>query len=649
MASSEGPASLSPKAYVKLQTPHKFFKVGRVFQSDSKLIYVVVREGYSSSTCCELRFLGQSNNIDRNLPNIATLSLPDSPTKTSDGQYQLILECPLDEVLPLYYFDYSKWLVVSHQSQVYKIGRVDRKSIKSLEATFAAASTPFDTVTSTTVESTGTQTTEMESTGTQTTEMGSTEMGSTEMESTEMESTEMKSTEMETSSLRTPALYSKPSSTNEATSPAEINHAMISGHKMNRRSKRTGPTKWSPWEYNMDRRAYVTFRINKYGKKEYQLGSECSPPPEGLVEGSDDASSTSYELQLKGEEEISQERNIFMALGTSEKPSPQCATMAAVDNSRYMHYGIPGYYGYGGLPVTTSPPNTASLSVSTDHPSTSLPSRYPTFGYYVPQLENAELALSHTSKSLIDAPTNQDFGGRQTGTDKLPPKPLWKEFQIRSSSDFKPGHARVPFLLVLRILIAWLQILKVVWTEPEGHSRSRQKEKANFQVTGPSKYGERAYTSIRRFIIIKSYEGHSTCLPILTYGHRGTAKPGVKPDHHAIIYSRGRLSSMVSEEQELVNEPIRIEMNSPRHTLDSMSRINYAKIYTVEHNVMVSFIGRVHADSFRTLKGDYLKINHIFLHDDADDPSRRDDAAPTKDTAATIDNDVTPSEGQRDT
>lgn len=74
-----------------------------------------------------------------------------------------------------------------------------------------------------------------------------------------------------------------------------------------------------------------------------------------------------------------------------------------------------------------------------------------------------------------------------------------------------------------------------------------------------------------------------------------------------------------------MNAPIRIEVGSPRHGLDPTSRLNYAKIYTVEHNLKVSFIGRVHEDSFRTLKRDYLKINHIFLHDDADDPSGRDD------------------------
>lgn len=153
-------------------------------------------------------------------------------------------------------------------------------------------------------------------------------------------------------------------------------------------------------------------------------GGECSPVTEGLVEGSDNANSTSYELQLKGEEEISQERSIFMAPGTSEKPSPQCATMAAVDNSRYIHYGIPGYSGYGGLPVTTSPPNPASLLVSIGQPSTttSLLSQNPTLSHrdYVPRHD--------TPKSSINAPTHEGKinTGRQTETDKLTPTQLWK-------------------------------------------------------------------------------------------------------------------------------------------------------------------------------------------------------------------------------
>ena len=40
-------------------------------------------------------------------------------------------------------------------------------------------------------------------------------------------------------------------------------------------------------------------------------------------------------------------------------------------------------------------------------------------------------------------------------------------------------------------------------------------------------------------------------------------------------------------------KPIRVEIKDPSHKLDPMSRLNYAKIYTVEHNVKVLFIGKV--------------------------------------------------------
>ena len=40
-------------------------------------------------------------------------------------------------------------------------------------------------------------------------------------------------------------------------------------------------------------------------------------------------------------------------------------------------------------------------------------------------------------------------------------------------------------------------------------------------------------------------------------------------------------------------KPIRVEVQDPSNKLDPTSRLNYAKIYTVEHNVKVMFIGKV--------------------------------------------------------
>jgi hypothetical protein len=45
-----------------------------------------------------------------------------------------------------------------------------------------------------------------------------------------------------------------------------------------------------------------------------------------------------------------------------------------------------------------------------------------------------------------------------------------------------------------------------------------------------------------------------------------------------------------------------------RKQFDVMSRINYAKVYTVEHNVKVCFIGRIHKESKKEFKAAYWRV-----------------------------------------
>jgi hypothetical protein len=47
----------------------------------------------------------------------------------------------------------------------------------------------------------------------------------------------------------------------------------------------------------------------------------------------------------------------------------------------------------------------------------------------------------------------------------------------------------------------------------------------------------------------------------------------------------------------------------PNLKLDAASRLNYAKIYTIEYNVKVRFIGRIHPDSFWQVAADYNAIH----------------------------------------
>ncbi|PVH71178.1 hypothetical protein DL98DRAFT_435672, partial [Cadophora sp. DSE1049] len=166
-------------------------------------------------------------------------------------------------------------------------------------------------------------------------------------------------------------------------------------------------------------------------------------------------------------------------------------------------------------------------------------------------------------------------------------------YKVHHSSYFKPGH-----------------VFKVLWAEPKGETprQSNASDSATvvteewFQPIEGKYKGQETYETIRRFVIAAGDDGHCQCLPILTYGGQGTLKTGVKAKDHAIIYT-GTPAIFKGEKLEL--DPIKMDPNSSRDKLDQASRINYAKIYTVEHNVKVHFIGKLEKSSRRKFMTDF--------------------------------------------
>ncbi len=96
----------------------------------------------------------------------------------------------------------------------------------------------------------------------------------------------------------------------------------------------------------------------------------------------------------------------------------------------------------------------------------------------------------------------------------------------------------------------------------------------------------------------------------MTYGGKGLMKRGAHAKDHAAIYSGKRPSIANGEvDKGLILRPIKFYPSSKTHELHPMSRINYAKVYTVEHNVKVWFIGRVAKESEPDLVADYNKVH----------------------------------------
>lgn len=133
-----------------------------------------------------------------------------------------------------------------------------------------------------------------------------------------------------------------------------------------------------------------------------------------------------------------------------------------------------------------------------------------------------------------------------------------------------------------------------MWSEPRGENG-----------TLITSFDNNGLTKMRRFVVINTYQGHSICLSIVTYGGRGTTKNGCHPRDHAAIYSGDKPEFVRGEKKDKLKKSIKCRMNSKDHKLDPISRLNYTKLYTVEHNVKIQFIGRVSTSSESWLRADY--------------------------------------------
>ena len=82
-------------------------------------------------------------------------------------------------------------------------------------------------------------------------------------------------------------------------------------------------------------------------------------------------------------------------------------------------------------------------------------------------------------------------------------------------------------------------------------------------------------------------------------------KFGLNVQDHAIIYTGPWPSPLLGGEQSLQKEPILVIPTDPRESLDVASRINFGKVYTVEHNLKVKDVGQISPTSLPKVIGYY--------------------------------------------
>jgi hypothetical protein len=182
----------------------------------------------------------------------------------------------------------------------------------------------------------------------------------------------------------------------------------------------------------------------------------------------------------------------------------------------------------------------------------------------------------------------QSLLGTSGDTEKLDPS-----FFIRPSKFFMFGR-----------------VFKILWAEPAGGNT------AVTQNTVENQFGERVHSKVRWFVVIRQTPGAKCCsaLPITTYGGKGVGKNGVVKSEHGIIYTGKEVPRLDPNELPRRNEegvrpvPIRVDPDSALDRLDAKSRINFAAVHTIHHNIKVKSLGIVNAASLTVLQQHFQNV-----------------------------------------
>ncbi|KAK4623991.1 hypothetical protein CLAFUW4_05682 [Fulvia fulva] len=187
-----------------------------------------------------------------------------------------------------------------------------------------------------------------------------------------------------------------------------------------------------------------------------------------------------------------------------------------------------------------------------------------------------------------------------TGTGGGEAEQLYPNYRIKDHSFFCVGR-----------------VFLVLWAEPMGETGTviTSAEQADPSVLR-GRMGERVYSKVRRFVVVRASANYCSALPIATYGSQGVGKPGVKKSEHAIIHTgRDAPSPQASEapargagESPMRSMPIRVVPDDPRELLDPLSRIDFGKIHTVQHNIKARPMGMVHPSSMNALTSQFDSV-----------------------------------------
>jgi hypothetical protein len=152
------------------------------------------------------------------------------------------------------------------------------------------------------------------------------------------------------------------------------------------------------------------------------------------------------------------------------------------------------------------------------------------------------------------------------------------------------------------------RIFKAVWFEPgPATAEPTTDDPEEWSSRCPGFHGEKPLARFRWFVVVRRRLHHSLCFSVTTFsrGKSGGSGGAGRSRPYAVLHNSNVKPPRPYDEEEITRDPIAVIIEDDELYISPIARLDCGRIYTVEDNLRVSKVGRVHPDSLSALEECY--------------------------------------------
>ncbi|KAL2135019.1 hypothetical protein VTI74DRAFT_10056 [Chaetomium olivicolor] len=153
------------------------------------------------------------------------------------------------------------------------------------------------------------------------------------------------------------------------------------------------------------------------------------------------------------------------------------------------------------------------------------------------------------------------------------------------------------------------RIFKTVWFEPAGTDPPRRRpDLEQWSNNSLAFHGEKPAARFRWFVVVRRRLHQSLCFSITTFGGKGSSKTirGRLMDY-VVLHSAAVEPPRPYDEEGITRDPIAVIIEDKTQYISPIARLDCGRVYTVEDNLRVMKVGRVHPESIPLLETYYME------------------------------------------